>query len=60
MASLSDNNHNPNPCPPDYIGGATSCLLFVHSLLRSICKEMTVTLTELVHAWLHAAIDALY
>jgi hypothetical protein len=59
MALLSDNNHNPNPCPPDYIGGATSCLLFVHSVLCSICKEMTVTLTELVHAWLLSRLGAL-
>ena len=60
MALLSDNNRNPNPCPPDHIGRATSCLLFVHSLLRSICKEMTVTLTELVHAWLLSRLGALY
>lgn len=60
MALLSDNNHNPNPCPPDTTRGATFALLFVHSLLRSICKEMTVTLTELVHAWLLSRLGALY
>ena len=59
MALLSDNNCHANPCPSDNIGRATSSLLFVHSLLRSICKEMTVTLTELVHAWLLSRLGAL-